>query len=112
MWKTGHSLIKAKMAETGAPLAGEMSGHIFFADDYYGFDDALFAAIRLLRSVALAGKSLDRLRDELPTLADTPEIRIDCPEEKKFLVIAALRDQLRHAGAPFNDIDGIRISKG
>jgi phosphomannomutase len=112
MWKTGHSLIKAKMAETGAPLAGEMSGHIFFADGYYGFDDALFAAIRLLRAIVVAGKSLDRLRDELPTLANTPEIRIDCPDEKKFAAVAALRDQLRHDGVPFNDIDGIRTGKG
>jgi len=111
MWKTGHSLIKTKMVETGAPLAGEMSGHIFFADGYYGFDDALFAAIRLLRSIVLAGKSLDQLRDELPTLANTPEIRIDCPEERKFEVVAELRDQLRREGAEFIDIDGIRVRK-
>jgi phosphomannomutase len=111
MWKTGHSLIKTKMAETGAPLAGEMSGHIFFADGYYGFDDALFAAVRLLRAIVLAGRSLSELRDELPTLANTPEIRIECPEERKFAVVAELREQLRREGASFNDIDGIRFGK-
>jgi phosphomannomutase len=111
MWKTGHSLIKTKMAETGAPLAGEMSGHIFFADGYYGFDDALFAAIRLLRSIVHAGRSLAELRDDLPTLASTPEIRIDCPDERKFAIVSALRDRLAAEGAEYDDTDGIRIAK-
>jgi phosphomannomutase len=75
MWKTGHSLIKSKMAETDAPLAGEMSGHIFFADRYYGFDDALYAAVRLLSVIASSGQSLARLRDELPDMVNTPELR-------------------------------------
>jgi phosphomannomutase len=109
MWKTGHSLIKVKMAETKSPLAGEMSGHIFFADEYYGFDDALYAAVRLLRAVARSGRSLAELRDALPSLINTPEIRIACPDEKKFAVVQALAEELRQAGAAFNDIDGIRI---
>jgi phosphomannomutase len=112
MWKTGHSLIKAQMAAAGAALAGEMSGHVFFADDYYGFDDALFAAIRLLRSIVRAARSLEQLRDELPTLANTPEIRIDCPDDRKFKVVTALRDQLRMEGIAFNDTDGVRTTKG
>jgi phosphomannomutase len=111
MWKTGHSLIKVKMAETKSPLAGEMSGHIFFADEYYGFDDALYGAVRLLRAVARSGKSLTELRDALPTLVNTPEIRIPCPDEKKFAIVSDLAGELRKEGANFNDVDGIRISK-
>ena len=111
MWKTGHSLIKVKMAETKSPLAGEMSGHIFFADEYYGFDDALYAAVRLLRAVALSGRSLTELRDGLPTLLNTPEIRIPCPDDKKFAVVSDLAGELRKEGADFNDVDGIRIQK-
>jgi phosphomannomutase len=111
MWKTGHSLIKVKMAETKSPLAGEMSGHIFFADEYYGFDDALYGAVRLLRAVARAGKSLTELRDALPTLINTPEIRIPCPDDKKFGIVSDLAGELRKEGADFNDVDGIRISK-
>src|SRR3546814_6502877 len=71
MWKTGHSLIKTKMRETGAPLAGEMSGHIFFAHDYYGFDDAQYAAVRLIRAVHMIGKSLTQIRGEMPNLINT-----------------------------------------
>jgi phosphomannomutase len=111
MWKTGHSLIKVKMAETKSPLAGEMSGHIFFADEYYGFDDALYGAVRLLRAVARAGKSLTELRDALPTMINTPEIRIPCPDDKKFAIVSDLAGELRKEGASFNDVDGIRISK-
>jgi phosphomannomutase len=111
MWKTGHSLIKVKMAETKSPLAGEMSGHIFFADEYYGFDDALYGAVRLLRAVARSGKSLTALREALPTLVNTPEIRIPCPDEKKFSIVSDLAGELRKEGANFNDVDGIRISK-
>jgi phosphomannomutase len=111
MWRTGHSLIKVKMAETRSPLAGEMSGHIFFADEYYGFDDALYGAVRLLRAVARSGKSLAALRDDLPSLINTPEIRIACPDEKKFSVVAALSKELKEEGTDFNDIDGIRINK-
>jgi phosphomannomutase len=111
MWKTGQSLIKVKMAETKSPLAGEMSGHIFFADEYYGFDDALYGAVRLLRAVARSGKSLTELRDALPTLINTPEIRIPCPDDKKFAIVSDLAGELRKEGANFNDVDGIRISK-
>jgi phosphomannomutase len=111
MWRTGHSLIKVKMAETKSPLAGEMSGHIFFADEYYGFDDALYGAVRLLRAVARSGKSLAALRDGLPSLINTPEIRIACPDERKFAVVKALAAELKQEGADFNDIDGIRISR-
>jgi phosphomannomutase/phosphoglucomutase len=87
MWKTGHSLIKAKMHEMSAPLAGEMSGHMFFAGDYYGFDDALFAAARLLAYVARKGGPLSRLLADLPKTETTPEIRVDCPDERKFSVV-------------------------
>jgi phosphomannomutase len=111
MWKTGHSLIKVKMAEVKSPLAGEMSGHIFFAHEFYGFDDALFAAVRLLRAIANSGKSLAELRDGLPNMINTPEIRVPCPDEKKFAVVKELADELRKEGAEFNDIDGIRIMK-
>ena len=109
MWRTGHSLIKAKMAETGAPLAGEMSGHIFFADGYYGFDDALYAAVRLLSIVAGAEASLGALRDELPAVVNTPELRFACDEARKFAVVDEVAARLRLAGADFADIDGVRV---
>ena len=109
MWKTGHSLIKAKMAETGAPLAGEMSGHIFFADKWYGFDDALYAAIRLLGIVARMTGRLSELRAALPALRATPELRFDCAETRKFAVIAEVAARLRDAGATVNDTDGVRV---
>src|SRR5262249_5879971 len=83
-WKTGHSLIKRKLAETGAPLAGEMSGHMFFSEGFFGFDDALFAAGRLLRYVASAGIPLEQLVASLPQYFATPETRIACPEDRKF----------------------------
>ncbi|MEI6984670.1 MAG: phosphomannomutase/phosphoglucomutase [Rhodospirillaceae bacterium] len=110
MYKTGHSLIKAKMAETGSPLAGEMSGHIFFADKWYGFDDALYCAVRLLSLVNNAGKSLAVLRDQLPTVINTPEIRFQVSEERKFEVIAEVRARLLAEGTAFNDIDGVRVN--
>ncbi len=108
MWKTGHSLLKAKMAETGSPLAGEMSGHIFFADTYYGFDDALYAAVRLASLVSRAG-SLAKLRDTLPSVFNTPEIRVDSSEEQKFKIIESVKTRLRQLGAQLNDIDGVRV---
>src|SRR5690606_12943882 len=93
MWKTGHSLIKEKMRETGAPVAGELSGHVCFADDYYGFDDALYAACRLVDLVARAERPLSSLVAEFPAYVSTPEIRVDVPEERKFdIVAAAVRD--------------------
>ncbi|MGD8327685.1 MAG: phosphomannomutase/phosphoglucomutase [Sphingomonadales bacterium] len=110
MWKTGHSLIKSKMAECGAPLAGEMSGHIFFSHRFYGFDDALYAAIRLLNAVSNHGGSLAALRDELPDMINTPELRFDCPDEKKFGVVADVVARLREKGADFSDIDGARVN--
>jgi len=110
MWLTGHSLLKAKMKETGSPLAGEMSGHIFFAHEWYGFDDALYCAVRLLRLIGRAGTSLGTLRDRLPTVINTPEIRFQVSEARKFAVVDEVRDRLRAAGAEVNDIDGVRVS--
>jgi phosphomannomutase len=110
MWRTGHSLIKAKMRETKAPLAGEMSGHVFFADKYYGFDDALYAAVRLIGIVSRSGESLAALRDRLPAVVNTPEIRFDCEEARKFEIVEEVRDRLSKAGADVNDIDGVRVS--
>ena len=109
MWRTGHSLIKAKMAETGAPLAGEMSGHIFFADRYYGFDDALYAAVRLLGIVSRGTLSLDEMRDQLPKVVNTPELRFACSDERKFAVVQETAARLKRAGADVNDIDGVRV---
>lgn len=110
MGRTGHSLIKAKMKETGAPLAGEMSGHIFIADHYFGFDDALYAAVRLLGHVSRSGKTASELRDGLAQPVNTPEIRIPCSEERKFAVVDEVAERLRVAGATVNDIDGVRVS--
>jgi phosphomannomutase len=109
MWRTGHSLIKSKMAETGAPLAGEMSGHIFFADRYYGFDDALYAAIRLIGLLSRSDVSAADMRAALPAVVNTPEIRFDCPEERKFTVIEAVKARLANSGATVDDIDGVRV---
>ncbi len=111
MWRTGHSLIKSKMAETGAPLAGEMSGHIFFADRYYGFDDAIYAAVRLLGIVgAWDGVTLAQRYDRLPRLLNTPELRFDCPDDRKFAVIAQVKDRLAGSPAQVNDLDGVRVT--
>jgi phosphomannomutase len=110
MWKTGHSLIKNKMAELGAPLAGEMSGHVFFADTFYGFDDALYCGLRLLNIVANAKESLARMRDELPQLVNTPELRFDCAEERKFKIVEEVKARLKKADAKVNDIDGVRVN--
>ena len=109
MWRTGHSLIKTKMAELGAPLAGEMSGHIFYADRYYGYDDALYAAIRLLGIIARGSESLATLRDRLPTVVNTPELRFPCAETRKFAVIEEVRERLQGAGADMSTIDGVRV---
>ncbi len=99
MWRTGHSLIKAKMAETGAPLAGEMSGHIFFADKWYGFDDALYAAVRLLGVVARMDGKLSNVRASLPHVLNTPELRFDCDDLRKFDVIREVAARLKEDGA-------------
>jgi len=110
MWRTGHSLIKSKMAETGAPLAGEMSGHIFFADRYYGYDDALYAAVRLLSLLARSRQSLTEMRDGLPHLVNTPELRFPSSDERKFAVVAEVKARLAQAGAQVSDIDGVRVT--
>jgi phosphomannomutase len=109
MWKTGHSLIKSKMAQTGAVLAGEMSGHIFFADKYYGYDDALYAAIRLLSLLSRSGGKLSQLRKALPRRVNTPEIRFPCDDGRKFSVIREVQERLEKAGAQFSAIDGVRV---
>ena len=109
MWKTGHSLIKAKMAETGSPLAGEMSGHVFFADRWYGFDDALYASVRVLGIVARMDCSLSDVRDGLPQAVSTPELRFDCDDTRKFGVIAEVAARLAKSGAQVSDIDGVRV---
>ncbi|HXP29601.1 MAG TPA: phosphomannomutase/phosphoglucomutase [Stellaceae bacterium] len=109
MWRTGHSLIKTKMAEIGAPLAGEMSGHIFYADDYYGYDDALYAAVRLVGILARGSESLAALRDRLPEVVNTPELRFPCAEARKFAVIDEVRARLEASGAEMSDIDGVRV---
>jgi len=109
MAATGHSLIKAKLAETGAPLAGEMSGHIFFADGYYGFDDAVYVAVRLLGVLGRSQESLAELGDRQPAVVNTPELRFPCDETRKFEVVREVRDRLRKAGAEMTDIDGVRV---
>jgi phosphomannomutase len=110
MWRTGHSPIKAKMAEIGAPLAGEMSGHIFFADRYYGYDDGLYAAVRLLDVVAESGRSAAALRESLPAMVNTPEIRFPCPDERKFTVIDEVAARLAGEGADVIAVDGVRVN--
>ncbi|MFQ6016601.1 MAG: phosphoglucomutase/phosphomannomutase PgmG [Kiloniellaceae bacterium] len=109
MWKTGHSLIKAKMAESGAPFGGEMSAHLFFADRYYGYDDALYAAVRLIGIVSHSGQSLADFRDSLPRVVNTPEIRFACPEDRKSAVIGEVRARLADSGAEVTEIDGVRV---
>lgn len=108
MWKTGHSLIKDKMKTEKASLAGEMSGHIFFADKFFGYDDALYASLRLLEIISKTGKSLSQLLDGIPAAISTPEIRVDCPEAIKFGVVDDVKEQL---GKSYEiiDIDGVRI---
>ncbi|GAK33832.1 phosphomannomutase [Iodidimonas nitroreducens] len=109
MWKTGHSLIKARMSEVGAPLAGEMSGHIFYKDRFYGHDDGLYAAIRLLNAIAAQGGDLAALRDAMPQLVNTPELRFPCAEERKNPVIEGVRARLQEQGAKIIDVDGVRV---
>ncbi|HVY15210.1 MAG TPA: phosphomannomutase/phosphoglucomutase [Rhodopila sp.] len=110
MWKTGHSLIKAKMAETGSPLAGEMSGHIFFADRWYGFDDALYAAVRTLGIVARLDGKLSAMREALPHVINTPEVRFDCDDRRKFAVIEEVASRLAAEGARVSATDGVRVA--
>lgn len=108
MWKTGHSLIKQKMKEEKAELAGEMSGHMFFADRYFGYDDAIYASCRLLEILSHTGKKVSELLADVPQTFSTPEIRVECPDDKKFSVVKAVTEHFRKL---YNiiDIDGVRV---
>jgi phosphomannomutase len=110
MWKTGHSLIKSKMKETGAPLAGEMSGHIFFKHRWYGFDDALYAAVRLIEAVSASGKSLTEIVQAMPKTTATPEMRFHVDESRKFAIVDEVRDRLAADGAKVDATDGVRVT--
>lgn len=110
MWKTGHSLIKSKMKETGSPLAGEMSGHVFFKHDYYGFDDAPYAAVRLIQAATNIGKSVTQLRSDMVEMINTPEMRFQVDESRKFPVIDEVLERLTEAGANVNSTDGARVN--
>ncbi len=112
MWKTGHSLIKAKMKETKAALAGEMSGHIFFADRYFGFDDALYAALRVYEIASDHPAPFSTLLQDLPKTVSTPEIRVECEEDKKFRLVEETKSRLRAQNLKINDIDGVRVDFG
>lgn len=109
MWKAGHSLLKAKMRETGAKFGGEMSGHIFFADRYYGFDDAVYAGARMLQIVAASDQTLSEMLSDLPKTVFTPEIRVDCPDEVKFELASRATERFRELGYDLIDVDGVRI---
>ncbi|TNE63300.1 MAG: phosphomannomutase/phosphoglucomutase [Alphaproteobacteria bacterium] len=109
MWKTGHSLIKDKMVELKAPLAGEMSGHIFFKHKFYGHDDAIYAGLRFLNAVTKQGGDLVALKDALPKAINTPELRFDCDEVRKFEVVGEVKARLEAAGADMNTVDGVRV---
>lgn len=108
MWKTGHSLIEEKMHGMHSPLAGEMSGHMYFGEDWYGFDDALYGAARLLRIVADSGHSVHELLADVPRFVSTPEIRVNCPDDRKFGIV---REAVKYFGTRYttNDVDGVRI---
>jgi len=110
MWKVGHSLIKARMKETGAQLAGEMSGHMFFAHRWLGFDDAVYAGARLLELLSVGERTLAERAAELPVVINTPEIRIDCPDDKKVALVAEVTTRLRNDPAVLGavTIDGVR----
>ena len=110
MAKSGHSPLRARMQAEGAPLAGELSGHIFFADDWYGFDDAQLAAVRLMAAVADSGETLTALRDAMPALCTSPELRVPVDESRKFAVADAVRDRLVAAAAEVDTTDGVRVT--
>ena len=109
MWKTGHSLIKSKMKEVDSPLAGEMSGHIFFGHDYYGFDDAPYAAVRLIRAVQVLGQSVTEMRGQMKDMINTPELRFQVDESRKFAVIDEVLARLSASGARVDNTDGARV---
>src|SRR5208337_4677748 len=108
MWKTGHSLIKSKLKEEHAALAGEMSGHMFFADRFFGFDDAIYASLRLLEILARDERRLSEFLKDLPPTWSTPEIRIDCPEQIKFDVVGRMTEYYRQR-FDIVDTDGVRV---
>ena len=108
MWKTGHSLIKEKMKEIQAELAGEMSGHMFFADRYFGYDDAIYASCRLLEIVGVTGKTISELLSDVPRTYTTPEIRLPCPDHRKFQVVNEVTEYFRQR-QEIIDIDGVRV---
>jgi phosphomannomutase len=110
MWKSGHALLRTKLAEIGGPFAGELSGHVFFADRFYGHDDALYAAVRFLAIASRAGRSVAAMRDELPSAVNTPEIRFPCADATKFAAIERVKAHLRAARASVNEIDGVRVT--
>ncbi|QUL98635.1 MAG: phosphomannomutase/phosphoglucomutase [Candidatus Fermentithermobacillus carboniphilus] len=112
LWKTGHSLIKAKMLEEKALLAGEMSGHMFFADEYFGFDDAIYAGCRLLRLMRDASLPLSRMLADVPVYYSTPEVRVHCPEDMKRSVVERAKDRLRRVCRDLVDVDGARATNG
>ena len=110
MWRTGHSHIKNKMAEIASPLAGEMSAHIFFKHRYYGYDDAVYVALRMLEELHVSGQSLDQIYDQLPQMINTPELRFECAEERKFVVVDEVKGRLKGIqGIHVHDIDGVRV---
>ena len=110
MWKTGHSLIKSKMKETGSPLAGEMSGHVFFADEYYGYDDALYAGVRLIAAAARLGKSVTELRSAMPPMINTPEMRFQVDESRKFAAIGEIAGRVAASDVVADTTDGVRVT--
>ena len=110
MWKTGHSLIKSKMKEVSSPLAGEMSGHVFFADDYYGYDDALYAGVRLIAASARLGRSVTQLRSDMPQMLNTPELRFQVDESRKFAAIEEVKARLEGSADEVNSTDGVRVT--
>jgi phosphomannomutase/phosphoglucomutase len=108
MWKVGHSLIKAKMKETRAAMAGEMSGHLFFADRYFGYDDGIYAGARLIEILSNMDGPVSSLLADIPRMFNTPEIRVDCPDDKKFEVVRILTEEFKKTHEVI-DIDGARI---
>ena len=111
MWKTGHSIIKEKMRNEKAPLAGEMSGHIFFKDGYFGYDDGIFSSFRLLQYLSKQEQTLGEIIDQLPRFYSTPEIRITCPDEKKFEIVEELKKDFKK-NYEIIDVDGARVLFG
>jgi phosphomannomutase/phosphoglucomutase len=111
MWKAGHSLIKSKMKEEKAPLAGEMSGHMFFADRYFGYDDAIYASLRLLEIISTSGQRISEILFDVPRTFTTPEIRVACPDRVKFKVVHEVKEHFRKTHEII-DVDGVRIPFG